>query len=102
MSMTKRDLVVKIAKETGLIQQEVGKIVQMTLDGIADEIVAGNTVELRNFGVFKVATCKSRKGRNPNKPEKEVVIPARAVVKFRSGKELKTRIKALNTEKLKK
>jgi len=100
--MTKRDLVVKIAKETGLIQQEVGKIVQMTLDGIADEIVAGNTVELRNFGVFKVATCKSRKGRNPNKPEKEVVIPARAVVKFRSGKELKTRIKALNTEKLKK
>lgn len=96
MSMTKRDLVVKIAKETGLIQQDVGKIVQMALDGIANGVAAGNTVELRNFGVFKVATCKSRKGRNPNKPENEVIIPARAVVKFRAGKELKTRIEALN------
>jgi len=49
MSMTKRNLVVKIAKESGIIQKDVTKIVQMTFDGIADEITAGNTVELRNF-----------------------------------------------------
>ena len=96
MSMTKRDLAVKIARKTGLIQKDVTAVVQMTLDSIADEVAVGNTVELRNFGVFKVATCKSRKGRNPNKPENEVIIPARAVVKFRAGKELKTRIEALN------
>ncbi len=102
MSMTKRDLVVKIANETGLIQKDVGKIVQMTLDGIASEIATGNTVELRNFGVFKVVVCKSRKGRNPNMPENEVIIPDRAVVKFRSGKELKTKLEALDPESLKK
>ena len=102
MSMTKRDLIVKIAKETGLIQQDVGKIVQMTLDGIADEMVAGNTVELRNFGVFEVIVRKSRIGRNPNQPEKTVVIPDRAVVKFKAGKKLKAEIEALNPERLKK
>lgn len=101
MSMTKRDLVVKIARETGLIQQDVGEIIQMTLDGIADEIAAGKTVELRNFGVFEVIVRKSRIGRNPNQPEKTVIIPDRTVVKFRSGKELRTRIEALNPEKLK-
>ncbi|MFA6714695.1 MAG: HU family DNA-binding protein [Victivallales bacterium] len=102
MSMTKRALVVKIAKETGLIQNDVTKIVQMTLDGIAGEVAAGNTVELRNFGVFKVVTCKSRKGRNPNQPKNEVIIPARCVAKFRAGKELKNKIEALKPEKLKK
>jgi DNA-binding protein HU-beta/integration host factor subunit alpha len=101
MSMTKRDLVVKIAKETGLIQKDVTAIVQMVLDGIADEIIAGNTVELRNFGVFRVVTCKSRKGRNPNRPEKEIIIPDRAVVKFRTGKELKKRLGQLNPESFK-
>lgn len=98
MSMTKRDLVVKIAKETGLIQKDVAKIVQMLLDGIADEITTENTVELRNFGVFRVVTCKSRKGRNPRKPEREIIVPPRSVVKFRAGKELKKRIEKLTPE----
>ncbi|MDD5727533.1 MAG: integration host factor subunit beta [Victivallales bacterium] len=100
MSMTKRDLVVKIAKETGLMQKEVTAIVQMTLDGIADEVAAGNTVELRNFGVFKVIVRRSRKGRNPQHPENEVIIPDMPVVKFKAGKDLKTRIEVLTSEKL--
>ena len=39
---------------------------------------------------------KSRIGRNPNKPEKDVVIPKRAVIKFKSGKELKAELKKLD------
>ena len=102
MSMTKRDLVVKIAKETGLTQRDVGKIVQMLLDSIADEVIAGNTVELRNFGVFRAAVRQARKGRNPNKPANEVIIPKHYVAKFRAGKELRTRIEALKPDNLKK
>jgi nucleoid DNA-binding protein len=102
MSMTKRDLVVKIARKTDLIQKEVGAIIQMTLDSIADEIAAGKAVELRNFGVFEVIVRKSRIGRNPNHPEKTVVIPDRMVVKFKAGKKLKAEIEALNPESLKK
>ena len=52
--MTKRDLVVKIAKETDLIQNDVAQVVQKTLDYIAAELVAGRTIELRNFGVFEI------------------------------------------------
>ena len=93
--MTKRDLVVKIAKEVDLIQSDVAKVVQKTLDYIADELVNGNTIELRNFGVFEIKVRKSRKGRNPNQPQNEVIIPERAVVKFRAGKELKEEVEKL-------
>ena len=94
--MTKRDLVVKIAKQTGFIQKDVAVIVQKTLDSIVEDLTAGNTIELRNFGVFEIKVRKSRKGRNPNKPKDEVVIPERTVVKFRAGKELKEAVEKLN------
>ena len=93
--MTKRDLVVKIARDTGFIQNDVAEVVQKTLDYIAEDLIAGNTIELRNFGVFEIKVRKSRKGRNPNKPEVTVAIPERVVVKFRAGKELRERIAKL-------
>ena len=94
--MTKRDLVVKIAREINLNQSQVADTVQKTLDYIAEELIAGRTIELRNFGVFEIKVRKSRKGRNPKEPEHEVVIPERAVVKFRAGKELKDAVEKLN------
>jgi len=99
--MTKRDLVVKIARETGFIQNDVAEVVQKTLDYIAEDLVAGNTIELRNFGVFEIKVRKSRKGRNPNQPKNEVVIPERAVVKFRAGKELKEAVEQLDPKQFK-
>ena len=95
--MTKRDLVVKIARETNLNQSEVAEVVQKTLDHIAEELIAGRTIELRNFGVFEIKVRKSRKGRNPNQPKHEVTIPERAVVKFRAGKDLKEAVEKLDT-----
>jgi len=100
MSMTKRDLVMKIADKTGMIQDDVSKVIQMALDGLADELAKGGNVELRNFGVFEIKVRKSRKGRNPNAPTNEVVIPERVVVKFRAGKELKERVEKLKTVKV--
>ena len=94
--MTKRDLVVKIAKETDLIQNDVAQVVQKTLDYIAAELIAGRTIELRNFGVFEIKVRKSRKGRNPRDTKNEVIIPERAVIKFRAGKELKEAVEKLN------
>jgi nucleoid DNA-binding protein len=67
-SMTKRDLVVRISKETGIPQQDVFVVVQKTLDYISDAIVAGKHVEFRDFGVFDVCRRKQRVGRNPNNP----------------------------------
>ena len=94
--MTKRDLVVKISRETGIIQSDVADIVQRTLDSIAGELISGNDIELRNFGVFEIKVRKSRKGRNPRDTKNEVIIPERAVIKFRAGKELKEAVEKLD------
>jgi nucleoid DNA-binding protein len=87
--MTKRDLIIRISEETGLIQQEVLQVVQRTLDHISSAVATGQTVELRNFGVFEVKVRKARIGRNPNHPGTDVPIPQRAVVKFKPGKEMR-------------
>jgi nucleoid DNA-binding protein len=92
MTLTKRDLVTRISNETGLVQQQVLDIVQRTLDHISEALAKGDKVELRNFGVFEVKIRKARVGRNPNSPERDVVIPSRAVVKFKSGKEMRAEV----------
>ena len=87
--MTKRDLVMRIAKETGLIQQDVFAVLQKTLDYIVESLAKGESVEFRNFGVFEVRVRKSRICRNPNKPTHVVTIPTRKVVKFKMGRIMK-------------
>jgi nucleoid DNA-binding protein len=82
----------RIAEETGLIQQDVYAVIQKSLDYIIDALDEGKTVEFRNFGVFEVRKRKQRIGRNPNKPEDVVTIPARNVVKFKPGKIMRERI----------
>jgi nucleoid DNA-binding protein len=89
MTLTKRDLVIRISNETGLVQQQVLDVVQKTLDYIAEALAKHDKVELRNFGVFEVKIRKARIGRNPNAPETDVPIPERAVVKFKPGKEMR-------------
>ena len=99
-NLTKRDLVMKISEETGLIQSDVFNTIQKTLDHITDALANGRNVELRNFGVFEVRLTRPRVGRNPNRPDVDVVIPARATVKFKSGKIMRQRV-LLRTEELK-
>ena len=97
--MTKRDLAIRIANQTGLTQREVMDVVQKTLDTITNELAAGRGVEFRNFGVFEVTTRKPRIGRNPNAPDNTVQIPARKVVKFKPGKEMRERVEKLGADK---
>jgi nucleoid DNA-binding protein len=95
-TLTKRDLVVKIANETGLVQHQVFEVVQRTLDHITDALASDETVELRNFGVLEVKLTKPRVGRNPNKPGSSFVIPARATVKFKAGKIMRQKVSKLS------
>ena len=90
--MTKRDLVMRIADETGLIQQDVYSVIQKSLDYIVEALDEGDTVEFRSFSVYEVPERKQRIGRNPNKPENVVTIPARKVVKFKPGKIMREKI----------
>ena len=99
-NLTKREIVVEIYEKAGFPQQEIVNTVQLTLDIIQKALSEGRNVELRNFGVLEVLRRKARVGRNPNKPELDVMIPERAVVKFKSGKILKQQLKKLDLAKL--
>ena len=97
-SLTKREIVLNISNETGLVQQEVANVVQKTLERIIEALAKGGSIELRNFGVFEVKLTKPRIGRNPNVPGSIHIIPARATVKFKSGKIMKQRVSLLTAK----
>ena len=90
--MTKKDIVLKIAEETNIKQIDVKKVVQRALDQITLALSKGETVELRNFGVFKIKTRMPRIGRNPKTGEK-VPIPERKVVTFKAGMVMKKKVR---------
>ncbi len=90
--MTKKDIVLKIAEETGLKQTDVKVAVQKALDHIIAALGRGETVELRNFGVFKVRSRRPRVGRNPRTGTK-VPIPERKRVSFKVGMVMKKKVR---------
>ncbi|MDE3067067.1 MAG: integration host factor subunit beta [Verrucomicrobiota bacterium] len=96
MTLTKRDLVVRISNETGLTQMQVLDVVQRTLDAISESLAKGDKVELRNFGVFEIKVRRARVGRNPKNPGTDVPIPAHATVKFKPGKEMRAEVLKLS------
>ncbi len=91
-SITKKDIVMKVSNSTNLTQIDVKKIVQRTLDVIVESLEEGHTVELRNFGVFKVKVRRGRIGRNPRTGQ-EVAVPEKRVVVFKPGLILKHKVK---------
>ena len=89
--MTKKEIVLKIAEDTDIKQIDVKKVVQKTLDEIVAALTKGETIELRNFGIFKVKTRKARVGRNP-KTGVTVPIPEKRIVTFKSGMVMKKKV----------
>lgn len=82
--MAKKEFTKIIAAETGLSQQQVGRIIQRVLDSIEETLATDGIVELRKFGVFKLKTRASRKVRNPKTGE-ELTAPEKTVIVFKPG-----------------
>jgi nucleoid DNA-binding protein len=101
-NLTKRDIILEVCSKKAIQQNEAKVLVQIVLDIIAKALAEGRNVELRNFGVFELQVRQRRVGRNPNKPEKDLEIPERVVVKFKTGKELKVALEKLDMNQLKK
>lgn len=91
-TITKRDLVIQISDQTGMTQNQVFDVLQLFLDNVTSHLAGNSEVVLRNFGTFEIRVTKPKIGRNPNNPDRDVPIPARAVVKFKPGKELKEKV----------
>jgi integration host factor subunit beta len=92
-TITKRDLVQRIADQTGQTKVLVRDVLQRFLDEVSIELVRGNRLEFRKFGVFEVRKRPGRIAQNPKTLEK-VVVPAKRVVKFKVGNVLKKRVEA--------
>lgn len=91
---TKRDLVQRISDSSGQTKVLVRDIIQAFLDEVSNELVAGNRLEFRKFGVFEVRHRQGRIAQNPKSLEK-VVVPAKRVVKFKVGNVLKKQVEAI-------
>lgn len=91
---TKRDLVQRISDSSGQTKVLVRDIIQAFLNEVGNELVAGNRLEFRKFGVFEVRYRPGRIAQNPKTLEK-VVVPAKRVVKFKVGNVLKKQVEAI-------
>ena len=89
--MTKAELVDHVAEHVQLPKHQTEAVVTCVLQGIMDALRAGDTVELRGFGSFRLRRRQPRVGRNP-KTGDTVQIPATQVPWFRAGKAFRVRV----------
>lgn len=91
LTITKKELVNRIAEETGQTKVVVKSVLQRFLDEIIEELAQGNRLEFREFGVFEVRMRAARQAQNPRTLEK-VTVPAKRVVKFKVGRQMRQRV----------
>lgn len=89
---SKKELITAIAEKTGMTQEEAERAFNATFDVIAEELAAGNKVNIFNFGTFKPKQRREREGRNPQNGE---AITIEAAVKASFSQSIKLK-KALN------
>lgn len=90
-TVTKKDLVDRIADNSGEKRSAVKKIVQTFLDEIVAELANGNRLEFRDFGVFEIRERAARIAQNPRTMEK-VPVPRKRTVKFKVGRMMKVHL----------
>lgn len=88
--MRKLDLVDEVVKRVdgGVAKKVVSRVVNEVFEVMRDALERGDEVRVLPFGVFKVVERRARRVRNPRTGE-VIELPARRVVKFRPGKELR-------------
>jgi integration host factor subunit beta len=90
--MTRSELVAKLATRTStLTQPDIAECVGRILDAIAGHLATGGRIEIRGFGTFSMHQRAARTGRNPKLGDL-VAVPAKAVVRFKPGAELRQRV----------
>jgi integration host factor subunit beta len=90
-TITKKELVNRIAERTGQTKVITKEIIQLFLDEIINELANGNRLEFREFGVFEVKPRKARRAQNPRTLEK-VHVPPKKVVKFKVGRIMREKV----------
>jgi len=92
-TITKKEVIDRIAENTNTKRAVVKPVVQSFLDEIVEELAKTNRLEFRDFGVFETKIRAARKAQNPKTLE-QVQVPAKRSVKFKMGRLMKQKINA--------
>lgn len=87
-TITKKDLVDRIAERTGQKRVVVKRTIQEFLSQMIEELGQGNRLEFRDFGVFEIKDRAPRVAQNPKTLER-VEVPAKRTVKFKVGRQMR-------------
>jgi len=90
-TITKKELIDRIADSSQQKRVQVKKVVQQFLDEIVEELGKGNRLEFRDFGVFETKLRKARRAQNPKTLE-PVAVPEKRTVKFKIGRLMKQKL----------
>ena len=90
-TISKNDLVDRIADKTETKRATVKAVLQELLDEITSELAQDNRLEFRDFGVFEARARDARIAQNP-KTLKKVQVPAKRWVKFKMGRMMRERL----------
>ncbi|MDR1836650.1 MAG: integration host factor subunit beta [Treponema sp.] len=95
---TKADITDALYEKTKLRRKDVSQAVYFFIEEMKDALMRRQVIELRGFGTFEVKIRKARaKVRNPRTGE-SMAIRSHGVVIFRSGRELKHAVRAINDD----
>lgn len=92
-TMSKEKLIALISQEKEIHPNDVRHVIQAFLDKATEYLAEGYRLEFRDFGIFEVVERKEKIGRNPKKPEEQIIIPPRRVAKWTPGKKMREQIK---------
>ena len=98
-TITKKDLIDRIADKSGIRRAHVKRSVQDFLDAVTDELASGNRLEFREFGVFEVRQRSARIAQNPKTLER-LKVPAKLTVRFKVGRTMREKLEAVDITRL--
>jgi DNA-binding protein HU-beta len=87
-ALTKTDLIRAVAEKAVMTQKDAARAVDALLETVQEAVARGEEVRIPGFGAFVVKERGERQGRDIRTGE-VITIPARKVVAFRAGKELR-------------
>ena len=90
-TVTKKELIDRIAEQTKTKRVIVKDVLQRFLDEVITELGTGNRLEFRDFWVFETKNRAKRMAQNPKTLER-VVVPPKRTVKFKVGRLMKIRL----------
>ena len=89
--MNKTEFIAAVAEKAEISKKDSEKALKAFVDVVAEQLKAGDKVQLVGFGTFEVSERAAREGRNPQTGETMTIAACKAP-KFKAGKALKDEV----------